>query len=559
MTITKISDLPASSGLLDATILPVVDTGTTKKIIGSQIKSYVLSSVDSITFSADSTVQTTAWNDAAFMASMISYDGPIVTNTATIGVGGLTVNGPVTFNGAFTYISTATTQVTGSTGTFYGDVYGVGALYAGVAGYSPLPATVIQSSANVNDYIQNNFQNINNGVTASTEWVATADNGNDSNNYLDMGVAGGAWNGTQANSVGTAAQANDSWVYAQGTTSSSAGGNLILGTIKNGKSVKILTGSTGSSSIVATFNGRNQSATSTSTGALQVIGGIAASGASYFGSNVTANKFYGDGSSLTNITLSLASSILGTGTNVSLVAGSYTYTFDNTGTFTMPVNGDIVMTGTNSILSVSGTTLLGGAAQVVGYYSTLGVKYPGGSTQYGMTLRPAADNTNAITFLNAAGTNIGSITQTTSTVLFNMPNRPAFRVYGAGTTSGLTTTQNTTGILNGNNFAVDYQQGTALSTSTGVFTAPVAGLYSIHLVARVTNNTAPAAQVCVIKNYATSAVNQVFWETGANPSINHFGVSTIANLAVGDTLVVKVTQGSITFDINDSWAVAYIG
>ena len=267
----------------------------------------------------------------------------------------------------------------------------------------------------------------------------------------------------------------------------------------------------------------------------------------------------GDGSSLTNVTVTQQANIVGTQPNVTLVAGNYSYLFDNTGTFTMPLDGDIVMTGTNSILSVNGTTLLGGATQVVGYYSTLGIKYPGGGTQYGMTLRPAADNTNAITFLNAAGTNIGSITQTTSTVVFNMPNRPAFRVYGAGTTSNLSTTVNTNGILNGNNFAIDFQQGTALSTSTGVFTCPVAGLYSIHLVARVTTNTSPAAQACVIKNYATTSVNQVFWETAANPTINHFGVSTIARLAVGDTLVVKVTQGTINFDINDSWAVAYIG
>jgi len=293
---------------------------------------------------------------------------------------------------------------------------------------------------------------------------------------------------------------------------------------------------------------------STTTGALVVTGGVGVGG------NVTANKFVGDGSSLTNVTVTQQANIVGVQPNVTLVAGNYSYLFDNTGTFTMPVDGDIVMPGTNSILSVNGTTLLGGAAQVVGYYSTLGIKYPGGSTQYGMTLRPAADNTNAITFLNAAGTNIGSITQTTSTVLFNMPNRPAFRVYGAGTTNNLSTTVNTNGILNGNNYAVDYQQGTALNTSTGVFTAPLAGLYSIHLVARVTSNSAGQSQVTVIKNNGLgSQANQAMWETGPNPSVNHFGVSTIAKLAVGDTLVAKVTLGSINFDANDNWSVAYIG
>ena len=109
------------------------------------------------------------------------------------------------------------------------------------------------------------------------------------------------------------------------------------------------------------------------------------------------------------------------------------------------------------------------------------------------------------------------------------------------------------------NFAVDYNQGTALSTSTGVFTAPIAGLYSIHLVARVYSNTAPSAQAIVIKNYSTTSSNMVMWETAANSTVNHFGVSTIAKLAVGDTLVLKVTIGSINFDANDNWSVAFIG
>jgi len=74
--------------------------------------------------------------------------------------------------------------------------------------------------------------------------------------------------------------------------------------------------------------------------------------------------------------------------------------------------------GTLSSLAVSGVSLLGGYSQVAGYYSELGVKYSGAGTQHGMTLQPTNDNTTAINFLNATGTKIGSITQTSSTVKF---------------------------------------------------------------------------------------------------------------------------------------------
>jgi len=681
-----------------------------------------------ITF-PNNTVQTTAWNDAAFMASMLTYDGAIVTNTATIGAGGLTVNGPVVFNGPFTFESTATTAVTGNTGTFFGDVTGVGALYAGVAGYTPLPATVFQSSANVNDYIQNNFQNLDHGVTASTEWVATNDTGNDTNNYIDMGIAGHGWNGSQANSVGTAAGPSDSWVYVQGTTTSNEGGNLILGTIKDGKAVKILAGSTGSNSIVAQFsslglrlnkgsltfsdstvqttawtgtvaysnitgtpasfntstlvaqavtalsipyanvsgtpnltiyattsqvsslpttatvvaliassltnyvkigttatfigtgtasstntgilqvqggagisgnlyantiysgdgyfrgpsgygnislasggsvyiseaviNGTGlikgpggsthialltgtggsvkfyntatiagtTSATSTTTGALTVAGGVGISG------DVYANKFVGDGSNLTNITLSQAGNIIGTQSNVTLVAGGYSYLFSNTGTFTMPVDGDIVMTGINSILSAGGTTLLGGATQAVGSYSTLGVSYPGAGTQFGMTLRPVADNTTAIQFLNAAGTNIGSITQTTSTVKFTGD--------GSGLTNLAGVATKTTG-----NWTL------ATGANTVNFSVPGPGTYNLWVNGNVPNGIVTYTANVVVTNQNVPVLGTSYgWYYAAG---NALVLTAIPNQIVGtannisSAVVATSTAWTFTFGITNN-------
>ena len=128
-----------------------------------------------------------------------------------------------------------------ATGILPGDTNGFTAIFAGrAAGIAALPNTVLQSQAQVNDYAQNNFQNTNDGNHASTEWVATSPNGDDSNYYIDFGINGASWDGTASNSLYDNVGQRDGWLYVQG--GNAGGGNLILGTSIANTYTKIIAG-----------------------------------------------------------------------------------------------------------------------------------------------------------------------------------------------------------------------------------------------------------------------------------------------------------------------------
>jgi len=130
-----------------------------------------------------------------------------------------------------------------------------------------------------------------------------------------------------------------------------------------------------------------------------------------------------------------------------------------------------------------------------------------------------------------------------------LPTRSAFRVIG--------NTSNVWGdetIISGSWLTVDYNQGNDWNNTTGVYTAPATGLYHVYFNARVNTGT---GQVVIYKN--TSTFTGMMWETTGTPAATHFGVSSVLSLTAGDTLLAQIKVGSIQFDSNDSWGVAFIG
>jgi hypothetical protein len=82
---------------------------------------------------------------------------------------------------------------------------------------------VISGKGNLNNYLQLNIQNLNSGTSASSDVVATANNGSETSFYIDMGINGENYT-SNGSSVG---EANDAYLY-------STGNNLHIGNASTG-------------------------------------------------------------------------------------------------------------------------------------------------------------------------------------------------------------------------------------------------------------------------------------------------------------------------------------
>jgi hypothetical protein len=93
---------------------------------------------------------------------------------------------------------------------------------------------LINAEGSINNYLQFNIQNNSNGTLASSDIVATANNGNESVNYIDMGINSSGFTNTSYPIIG-----GQNTTYLYGT-----GSDMVIGNASSGRNLRLFTGGT---------------------------------------------------------------------------------------------------------------------------------------------------------------------------------------------------------------------------------------------------------------------------------------------------------------------------
>lgn len=113
-----------------------------------------------------------------------------------------------------------------------------------------LENVVAQFTDSSSKFIQINLQNFD-GV-GSSDYVASANNSDGSNNYIDLGFNGPGFNDPVYSSM----LPYDGYVYSHGPSHNDYRGNLVIGTASSNANVVLIAGGTQSNNIVGRFNAR---------------------------------------------------------------------------------------------------------------------------------------------------------------------------------------------------------------------------------------------------------------------------------------------------------------
>ena len=128
------------------------------------------------------------------------------------------------------------------------------------AGYTS-SYNVISGRGTINNYLQLNIQNNSNGASASSDVVATANNGNETVNYVNMGINSSAYTGS-----GILSGANKAYLYATGD-------DFAIGNASANKQLIFFTGGTADANEIMRMNSSGLQPGSDNTYALGKNGG----------------------------------------------------------------------------------------------------------------------------------------------------------------------------------------------------------------------------------------------------------------------------------------------
>ena len=168
------------------------------------------------------------WNGSTIVAQGSSYYGmsidatrgfPIVNNNINFSIGGS--------GGSFLKLMTIRGDGNVGIGTTTFDVTNPEKLI--VAAGVTTSVNSIVGTGSINSYLQLNIKNTSTGTAASSDVIATADNGSETTNFIDMGINGSTYTGS------VFGVANDAYLY-------NLGQNLNIGTGTASKNIAFITG-----------------------------------------------------------------------------------------------------------------------------------------------------------------------------------------------------------------------------------------------------------------------------------------------------------------------------
>ena len=303
-----------------------------------------------------------------------------------------------------------------------------------------LPNVLAQFTSNVNNYAQVNMQNLNNSPFSSSDFVATANNGNDTQNFIDLGIAGSTYNFPGYGAY----RPNDGYLLVDG-------GNLLLNTDTVGKYIKFIVGGLNDSNQVGQFSSVGLSVN----GNISSTGNISApnltSQFSVLNANIGAYEIYANANSATQQTQITS---LYTGANANTAAYLTTATITTTGNVQA---GNLITTLITTPFGTGGNLTIDpdGSADVVINAANVWLNAGHLRSSASTFLIANATPTTAYMFGNASNIYLGAtngtvtaagnvVAKTYRTIPTTVSSLPSASVVGAGTRAFVTDANTTT-------------------------------------------------------------------------------------------------------------------